>query len=67
MRARLRRPDIILKNGKPSAVILDVEDYKELLERLEDVEDLEALAAMRRRPLKFRKFEDYLAERSRRV
>jgi PHD/YefM family antitoxin component YafN of YafNO toxin-antitoxin module len=56
------RPDIILRNGKPAAVILDIVQYQEMLQRLEDVEDLKMLRAMRRRPLKFRKLEDFLRE-----
>jgi hypothetical protein len=33
------------------------------LERLEDIEDLKTLKAMRKRPLKFRKLEDFLQGR----
>ena len=62
MSARGRKPDIILRDGKPAAVILDIERYEEMLQRLEDVEDLRMLQAMRRRPLKFRKVEDFLRE-----
>ena len=29
----------ITENGKPLAVVLDLQDYRELLERLEDLED----------------------------
>ena len=62
MSAKGRNPDIILRDGKPAAVILDIVQYQEILERLEDVEDLKMLRAMRRRPLKFRKLEDFLRE-----
>ena len=58
-------PDIIYHKGEPSAVILDIEDYKDMLERLEDAEDLKMLAQMRSKPLRFRKLEDYLGERKR--
>jgi prevent-host-death family protein len=61
-RAKKKAPQVILREGKPSAVILDIEDYRELLERLEDVEDLNMLKEMRKRPLKFRKLEDFLKE-----
>jgi len=54
--------ELIVKNGKPVGVILSIEVYKEMLERLEDIEDLKALRAMRRKPLQFRKFEDFLQE-----
>jgi PHD/YefM family antitoxin component YafN of YafNO toxin-antitoxin module len=53
-------PEIVLRDGKPAAVILDIEVYRELLERAEDVEDLKALRAMRRRPIKFRRLDDFL-------
>ncbi len=55
-------PEIILREGKPSAVILDIEDYRELLERLEDFEDLAMLKEMRKKTLKFRKLDNFLKE-----
>ncbi|MBI5375921.1 MAG: type II toxin-antitoxin system Phd/YefM family antitoxin [Candidatus Schekmanbacteria bacterium] len=58
-----KRPfEIILREGKPTAVILDIKDYSEMLERLEDAEDLKLLEEMRKKPLKFRKLEDFLEE-----
>ena len=57
-------PEIILRGGKPVAVILDIEEYKEILERLEDVEDLKELETMRRKPLKFKPLAQFLAEYS---
>lgn len=39
---------------------MGIEEYRELLERVEDAEDLKVPKAMRKRPLKFRKFEDFL-------
>lgn len=50
-----------MKEGKP-AVILDIDVYKGLLERLEDIEDLKILEEMRKKPLKFRKLEEFLKE-----
>ena len=38
------------------------ENLNELLERIEDVEDFKILAEMRKKPLKFRKWEDFLKE-----
>ena len=66
MRARKKKtePEIVMRGGKPAAVILDIEEYRSLLERLEDAEDLRMLNAMRKRPLKFRKLEDFLGESS---
>jgi hypothetical protein len=50
MKGKNKRTAIIFRGGKP-------------LERLEDLEDLKTLKAMRKRPLKFRKLEDFLQER----
>jgi PHD/YefM family antitoxin component YafN of YafNO toxin-antitoxin module len=55
-------PEIVLRRGRPAAVILDINEHREMLERLEDIEDLKALQKMRKRPLKFRKLEDFLKE-----
>jgi len=55
-------PEIILRDGKPAAVILDIDEYQEVLERLEDVEDLKMLHEMRKKPLEFRELEEFLAE-----
>ncbi len=62
MKVRRKQPEIILRDGKPSAVILDIEEYQEILERLEDMEDLSMLDEMRKKPLTFRKLEDFLSE-----
>lgn len=64
MRTKVKKknPEIILRDGKPAAIILDIGEYQELLERLEDAEDLKMLQRMRKRPLKFRKLEDFLKE-----
>jgi prevent-host-death family protein len=48
MRQYQKTPQIVLRDGKPAAVILDIDEYQELLERLEDVEDLRALQKIRR-------------------
>ncbi len=61
-KAKKKAPEIVLREGKPSAVILDIDDYREMLERLEDLEDLDMLKEMRKRPFKFRKLEDFLKE-----
>lgn len=61
-KAKKKAPEIVLREGKPSAVILDIDEYREILERLEDLEDLNMLKEMRKRPLKFRKLEDFLKE-----
>lgn len=61
------QPEVILRGGKPTAVILDIEEYREILERLEEREDLMALKKMRVKPLKFRGLEDFIKERNARV
>ncbi len=61
---RTRHPvQIIMRDGEPSAVILEMQDYIEMLERLEDLEDLEVLNEMRQKGLEFRKLEDLLADK----
>lgn len=56
------KPQVIMKDGRPSAVIIDIGDYQELLDRLEDKEDLEDLEKIRKGGLQLRKFSDFLAE-----
>lgn len=67
MKAKRKSLQIVLRDGRPTAVILDIEDYQEMLERLEDVEDLKTLQEMRKRPLKFRRLEEFLRKYAPRV
>jgi prevent-host-death family protein len=60
--AKKKQPQLVLQNGKPTAVILDIDEYQEMLERIEDVEDLEMLEKMRKKSLKFTRLEDFLKE-----
>ncbi len=55
-----RSPEIVIRDGKPAAVILDIDEYQEMLERLEDLEDLRELEKLRKGTPKFRKLEDFL-------
>jgi len=55
-----RNPEIVFKNGKPSAVIIDIREYEELLEQVEDTEDIKVLRAMRKKPLRYTKLDDVL-------
>ena len=57
-----KAPEIVFRGGKAAAVILDIEEYREMLERLEDMDDLKMLEDMRKRPLKFKKLETFLEE-----
>lgn len=67
MKATALEPEIVLRDGKPAAVILDIEAYREMLERLEDTADLRWLQKTRRTPRHYRKLDDYLKERAARV
>lgn len=62
MKVKHKEPQVVLKNGRPSAVILDIRDYQEMLERLEDAYDLKQLRQMRSRPMKFRPLEEVLKD-----
>jgi PHD/YefM family antitoxin component YafN of YafNO toxin-antitoxin module len=47
-KGKKKPPEVILREGKPAAVILDIDEYREMLERLEDMEDLKMLEDMRK-------------------
>lgn len=66
MKAKRKRrdPEIVMRGGKPTAVILSIDEYRKLLERVEDAEDLKTLRAMRKRPLRFRRLENFLKDSS---
>ena len=53
-------PEIVMKNGKPSAVILGIHEYQETLERLEDLDDLRYLQKARRQGVRFKSLDAYL-------
>jgi len=57
-----KRPEFVLRDGKPVAVILDIDVYREMLELLEVAEDLSELAKLRAKALTFRKLDDFLTE-----
>ncbi|MFB6273985.1 MAG: type II toxin-antitoxin system prevent-host-death family antitoxin [Salinibacter sp.] len=57
-----REPEFIVRNGKPVAVILDIEEYREMLERLEDAYDLQQLEQMQNEGLQFRSLDEFLEE-----
>ena len=67
MKAARRKPEIVLRNGKPSAVILDITEYQELLERVEDAADLKRLRDMRAKGVTFKPLSVFLRERKSRV
>ena len=47
--------EIVFRKGKPTAIILGIEEYRELLERLEDTENLKLLEEMKKTPFKLKK------------
>jgi PHD/YefM family antitoxin component YafN of YafNO toxin-antitoxin module len=61
-KGKKRAPEVVLRGGKPAAIILDIDEYREMLERLEDMEDLKMLEDIRKKPLKFRSLDDFLTE-----
>jgi len=64
---KIKEPEMIYKSGKPTAVILPLADYEELLERVEDAADLKWLQKARNQGVAYRPFSDYLKEHKRRV
>ncbi|MEM6392917.1 MAG: type II toxin-antitoxin system Phd/YefM family antitoxin [Planctomycetota bacterium] len=54
-------PKLVIEDGKPVAVQLDLAEYEALLERLEDQEDLEAIRAMTDADWETISWEDYQA------
>ena len=67
MKALSPKAEYIVKNGKPTAVILKIKDYEALLERAEDAEDAKWLRERRKRPVHFRSFDEFLKETKVRV
>jgi hypothetical protein len=61
---KLKEPEMIYKSGKPTAVILPLAQYEELLERLEDAADLAYLKKLRRDGGSFRPFSGYVKDRT---
>ena len=53
---------IVDEKGNKTGVLLDINEYEELLERVEDAEAVKMLNKMREKPLEYMKFEDYLKE-----
>lgn len=61
-KAKRRAPEVVLRSGRPAAVILDINEHQKILKRPEDLEDLKALKTMRSKPLTFKRLEDFLTE-----
>jgi len=59
-KGKRKSPEVIFREGKPRAVILDIKEYQEMLKRLEDLEDLKMLERIRQEPLSFTKLDEFL-------
>jgi hypothetical protein len=64
---KIKEPEMIYKGGKPTAVILPLAEYQEILERLEDSGDVQYLKKIRAPGATYRPISDYLKEKKRRV
>ncbi len=56
------KPQLVMKDGKPNAIIIDIKDYRQLLERLEDKEDIADLEKIRNAKPSVRKLNDFLTD-----
>jgi len=61
------KAEYVVKNGKPTAVILPIKEYESLLERAEDAEDARWLKERRKKPMSFRTLDECLSERATRA
>ncbi|MBI2624512.1 type II toxin-antitoxin system Phd/YefM family antitoxin [Candidatus Parcubacteria bacterium] len=57
------RPQVVLRNGKPQAVVLDIKEYERLLEAAEEKEDFAELQRIKKGKTFFRELKAYLRER----
>jgi hypothetical protein len=62
---KLKEPEMIYKKGKPTAVIVPLADYQEMLERIEDAADVAWLKKVRLKGTSYRPFSTYLKESKR--
>ena len=54
------KPQIVIKNGKPNAVVLNIKDYEKILGALEDKSDLAELKRIKKGKISFRSIDAYL-------
>ena len=59
----LQKPNLIVRNGKPEAVILALKEYERLLEMAQGRGDLNELKKIKRSKTSFRSIEEYVAGR----
>lgn len=55
-----QKPKIVLDDGQPASVIIDLRIYEELLEKAEGMEDLKELRRLKRQKLHFRTLTEFL-------
>ncbi len=67
MKNRRTELEIVVRNGKPAAVILDLARYEELLERAEDTYDLARLRALRSKSIRYKTLDEFMRGSGRRV
>ena len=58
----IKEPEVIYRKNKPVSVILDIDEYNDLLERLEDIEDLKFIEKIKTEKLTFKKLDDFLKD-----
>ena len=57
-----KEPDVLYKRGRPTAVLLSIEEYRRLLESAEDQQDLRRLEALEKQPGQYRPLEEFLED-----
>lgn len=58
----ISKTQVVLRDGKPKAVVLDIKEYERLLETAEEKEDLAELRRMKKRKTVFRELKAFLQE-----
>ena len=64
MKTPTQKTEIIMRDGKPVDVILDIDIYEQMLEQIEGIEDLEYLEKIRQQPLEFRSLDYFFTRES---
>lgn len=59
-KTKRRAPEIVYRDGKAKAVILDIRDYLEMLERLEESDNLRRLLDGRKKSLSSQDLDEFL-------
>ena len=55
MKVERKKPEVIIKDGRPAAVIINIDEYQEMVERLGDAELLLMIKKIRGNPPEFDK------------